>query len=321
MGRQHATAVLFLSALAAAVAGGQAVAQLNGFTIESHIVAREAIVPGGPQRDVVRAVDHPRFVPAAQVEGLSDSSPVLGIHHGGEARAYPIHFLEWHQIVNDEIAGLPIVVTYGPLVGTPRVFQRRVEGTTLRFGVSGLIYNSNGLLFDRGSESLWSQFTGRAISGRYAERLLVRLPHRHDTLASWVAQHPDTVVLGPPETERIAYDPTSSPYEPYWIDDRPAFPVPAEDRRFHAKELVLGVVVRGAARAYLGSLVARAGGRVEDRFGGVPIRVAFSPESGLFRYDVPAGVEVSEAYWFAWKAFYPETDVWRDPGRVPGRDR
>ncbi len=297
---------------------------LNGFEISRHRVPRDQILPGGPMRDAIRAVDRPSFasVDAAQTEGwVRDDLPVVGLEHKGEARAYPIFLIEWHQVVNDRVGGEAIAVTFGPLAGTPRAYRREVDGRPLRFGVSGLVYNANFLMYDRETESLWSQFLGLAISGPFAGRVLEGLPVRQESFGAWRARYPKTRVLRPPEEERIAYAPEASQYEPYWIDDKPPFPVEAEDRRFHAKELILGIEVDGEARAYLGSIVARAGGRVEDRLAGRPIRIEFSPEDRAFRYEVPEGVAVTDAYWFAWKAFHPDTDVWRDPGRVPGRER
>lgn len=298
--------------------------RLNGFEISRHRVPREEIVPGGPMRDAIRAVREPRFADAdtARREGwIRDDLPVVGVVHGGEARAYPVFMMEWHQIVNDRIGDEPVAVTFGPLAGTPRVYRRDVAGRELHFGVSGLVYNANFLMYDRETESLWSQFRGDAISGRYSGHELASLPVRQETFGAWRARHPETQVLRPPEEERIAYAPDSSQYEPYWIDDKPPFPVAAEDRRFHAKEMILGVEVDGERRAYLGSLVARAGGSAEDRIAGHPIRVTYSPADRVFRYEIPDGVEVTEAYWFAWKAFHPDTGVWNDPGRVPGRER
>jgi hypothetical protein len=102
--------------------------------------------------------------------------------------------------------------------------------------------------------------------------------------------------------------------------DKIIFPVKARDDRFHAKELVLGVLVEGRPRAYLGSIVTSAGGRVTDEFGGEKIEFTYSTEDGIFSYEVADGVEVTEAYWFAWKAFHPDTEIWNEPGDPPGTE-
>ena len=121
-------------------------------------------------------------------------------------------------------------------------------------------------------------------------------------------------VLAPP-SERIDY--RYSPFKRYWVSNRVPSRVDAEDARFHAKELVLGVTRNGKSRAYLGSLVTAAGGTVEDTFQGRTIRLVYSSEDGAFRYEAPEDVEVREAYWFAWKAFHPDTEIWNDPGPEP----
>ncbi len=306
--------------LAAPASRGEA-PLFNGFEITRHRVAREDIVAGGPGRDSIRSVDQPRFEPAREATWLDPDLSVLGVEHRGEAHAYPLYFMEWHLVVNDMLGGDPVMVSFDALTGTPRAYRRVVRGNELDFGVSGLIYNSGTLLYDRASESLWSQFRGDAIAGRFSGSQLERIAVRQESFAMWKKRHPDTKVLLPPEEARIAYAPGGGPYEPYYQVDKAPFPVEGEDRRFHAKEMVLGVVVDGTPRAYLGSLVARSGGQVVDEVAGRSIRIEFLPKERVFRYEAPAGVDVTESFWFAWKAWHPDTEVWRDPGQVPGRSR
>jgi len=291
---------------------------LNGFAITRQRVDREKIVPGGPSRDGIRSIDAPAFASAGAGDAVAPETPVLGVALGGDARAYLIPILEYHQIVNDTVGGVPIAVTYDPLTGVPRAFKRTLDGRELHFGVSGLLYNSGFLLFDRETESLWSQFQGRAISGPLAGKTLERVPVRQEEFASWLKSEPKTRILIPPDPEHLDYN--TSPYEGYSEKDGSAFPVEARDRRFHAKELVLGVVADGKARAYLASLVTRAGGKLEDEFQGRKIEVAYAPDTTTFRWSAPAGVDVTEGYWFAWKAFHPDTEIWHDPGKVEGRE-
>jgi hypothetical protein len=285
---------------------------LNGFVIEHAQVDPARILAGGPPRDGIRSVDAPRFAAPPEATWVKADTPVLGVALGHAARAYPVHLMEWHEVVNDAFGDTPIAVTYDPLTGVPRAFVARAGDRNLHFGVSGLIYESGLLMYDRETESLWSQFTGQALSGPLAGTRLQRIRIRQEDMASWYARHPDTVVLERPEPKRIDY--RYSPYEAYWTQDSAPFPVDAEDRRFHAKELVVGVVVGGHSRAYLGSILTREGGRAEDVFQGKTIRIEYSSELGVFHWDVPEGVDVTEAYWFAWKAFHPDTDIWHGPG-------
>ena len=290
----------------------------NGFAITRQLVDREKIIPGGPPRDGIHSIDAPSFASAGAGDAVAPETPVLGVSIGGDARAYLIPILEYHQVVNDAVGGVPVAVTYDPLTGVPRVFKRTVDGRELHFGVSGLLYNSGFLMYDRETESLWSQFQGRAISGPLAGKVLERVPVRQEEFASWTKREPKTRILIPPDPDKLDYN--TSPYEGYSEKDGSAFPVEARDRRFHAKELVLGVVANGKARAYLASLVTRAGGKLEDDFQGRKIEITYAPDTASFSWTAPADVDVTEGYWFAWKAFHPDTEIWHDPVKVEGRE-
>lgn len=282
---------------------------LNGFVISRQTVDRDDIVPGGPPRDGIRSIDAPAFASLEEATWVDDTTPVLGVVVGDDARAYPVHLMDYHQIANDVVGGVPIAVTWDPLTGAPLAFERTVDGRVLEFGVSGLLYNSGFLMYDRQTESLWSQFLGRAVSGPLAGKQLKRVRVRQEDLAAWRTRVGTTKVLVRPAPEKIDY--RFSPFERYLVEDSVRYPVKARDERFHAKELVLGVVVDGKARAYLGSVLTREGGWVEDVFRGRKIAIDYSTELSVFRWEAPDDVEVTEAYWFAWKAFHPDTEVWK----------
>lgn len=292
--------------------------RLYGFEASGSVVDRAKILPGGPGRDGIRAIDAPRFAGPDAAEAVSGETPVVGVAIGDDARAYLLPILEYHQVVNDTVGGVPIAVTYDPLTGVARVFERQVGERTLRFGVSGLVWNSGFLLFDRETESLWSHFEGRGLTGEYAGRRLRARRVRQEEFASWRAREPKTRILIPPDPEHLDYN--RSPFRGYPEEDRWNFPVEAGDRRFHAKELVVGVEVDGQARAYLASLLVRNGGRAEDEIAGRAITVAYDESRGVFEWTAPEDVAVTEAYWFAWKAFHPDTEIWKDPGAIPGRE-
>jgi hypothetical protein len=304
-----------LLAALAAPAPAEEPLERNGFALGGLRVPAADVVAGGPRRDGIRSVDAPEFAPVAEARWVAPDNPVLGVASGEVARVYPVHVIERHQVVNDVLDERPLVVSYDPLAGAPRAHDRRVEGRTLEFGVSGLVYNHSFLLYDRETESLWVQFTGEAIAGPLAGRRLAPVRVRQETLGAWLERHPDSRVLRLPAPGRIDY--RHSPFEAYLVEDRPLFPVQARDERFHAKELVLGVVVDGHARAYLGSIATAAGGRVEDEFRGRRIRFLYDTNLAVFRWDVPDDVAVAEAYWLAWKAFHPDTEVWRPPAPAP----
>jgi hypothetical protein len=270
------------------------------------------IIDGGPGRDGIKSVDEPRFVAPDAATWVAPPNPVLGVALGGEAHAYPVHVMDYHQVVNDAFDGKGVVVTYDPLAGAPRAFDARVDGRTLHFGVSGLLWNHNVLLYDRETSSLWLQFTGEALAGPLAGKRLAPLRIRQERWSTWRSRQPDTRVLERPFPKHIDYRYT--PFKAYIIQDSTLFPVKAKDARFHAKEVVCGVVVDGKARAYLGSRVTAAGGEVVDDVAGRKVQIAYDTEEAVFMWEVPDGVEVAEAYWLAWKAFHPDTSVWSPPG-------
>jgi hypothetical protein len=282
----------------------------NGFDLSTRIVPPEEIQAGGPRRDEIRSVDAPEFSPASKAVWAPPPVPTIGVALGDAARAYPIHLMEYHQIVNDTIGDVPVVVSYDPLTGVPMAFKRTVNGRVLEFGVSGLIYRAQFLLYDRQTESLWAQYEGRAIAGAMAGKKLERLPSRQERMSVWLQRHPATGVLNRPEQMRIDY--RYSPFEAYWISEAVPVEVADRDDRYHPKEVALGVELNGRTRVYLGSILTSERGRIVDEFQGRKIRVAYDSDSGTFVWDAPDEVRVTDAYWFAWKSFHPDTEIWHD---------
>ena len=141
----------------------------NGFDVGNSSIPVAEILSGGPPRDGIPSIDDPHFITSDRADFLDPEDRVIGVSRNGEARAYPIAIMNWHEIVNDRIGDESIVVTYCPLCGTGMVF---LAPPGLEFGVSGLLYNSDVLLYDRQSESLWSQIMMQAVSGeRLGEKL------------------------------------------------------------------------------------------------------------------------------------------------------
>jgi hypothetical protein len=284
---------------------------LNGFALTDLRVSRDLVMGAGPPRDGIPRVDAPEMVAAADSrKWVGGHNPVVGVEVNGEARAYPVHLMEHHQIVNDIIAGEAVVVTFDPLTSTPRAYRTTVAGRSYSFGFTGLLYRAGALLYDLETESLWSQFNGRAIAGLLAGSKLTALRTRQERLGDWLARHPDSKVLVRPALKTIDY--RHSPYSQYWVsENHPPLPAELEDSTFHPKEVVLGAEVDGVSRAYLGSLMTAAGGRVVDQIRGREIRIAYDGDSATFSWDAPEDVRISDAYWFAWKAFHPKTEVWK----------
>lgn len=301
---------LFLSTLLVAlVFYAQASFESNGFDLEDSLVPIEKIEPGGPPRDGIPAIDKPVFVKAEAADFLHDHDRVLGLVHQGEARAYPIRIMDHHEVVNDRITGDAIAVTYCPLCGTGVAFDAGGERHRT-FGVSGLLYNSDVLLYDRETESLWSQLMMQAISGPEKGTHLQPLPLQHTSWQAWRSQHPDTKVLSTDTGH--ARDYRSSPYQGYADSENLLFPVSARSRRYHPKEQVLGVEIGGQYKAYpFVELARNSSPELRDDVGGTPVRILFDREQrSAMALDAEGRVlPAVTGFWFAWYAFHPEGEV------------
>jgi hypothetical protein len=305
-GGSIALMVAILAALVAAELRAEPARSLNGFRLQPSAIPEEEILRGGPPRDGIPALDDPNSVSAIEAT-WSDDQMVIGVASGGEARAYPVALLVWHELVNDHLGGRPLLVSYCPLCGTALVFDRRVDGQIRRFGVSGLLYRSDLLMYDRETESLWSQITARAETGPSLGRRLSLARSRMMSWGDWKQLHPESTILSRRTGFSRDYD--RSPYGDYASSERLYFPVP-RDPRFHPKTPTLGLrLANGAARAYPAPELRRAGGQVEENFQGHTVVIRLEGEAGHFAVEAPEPVEVIEGFWFAWAAFHPETSV------------
>jgi len=155
------------------------------------------VLSGGPPKDGIPSIDNPIFVPVAEMSDIGDNEPVIGFAINGDARAYPLRVLTWHEIVNDTVGGVPVAVTYCPLCNAAIVFDRRVEGQTTEFGTTGKLRNSDLIMYDRQTESWWQQFLGEAIVGARTGTQLKVLPARLESWAKFKARYPDGKVQVP----------------------------------------------------------------------------------------------------------------------------
>jgi len=181
------------------------------------IVPLAEITSGGPPRDGIPSIDDPSFAPAAASD-LPGRVPVIGFAIGGDARAYPLHVLHWHEIVNDTVGGVPVAVTYCPLCNAAVVFDRRLhagerDGPVLEFGTTGKLRHSDLVMYDRTTETWWQQFTGRGIVGDLAGFTLTTVPARLESLAAFRGRHPDGRILVPNDPDARDYG--RNPYVGY----------------------------------------------------------------------------------------------------------
>ncbi len=312
-----------------------------------HIVPLDKIKSGGPPKDGIPSIDNPKFAPVSESQFVPDTTFVIGLDINGEKRAYPLFIMVWHEIVNDIVGGVPVAVTYCPLCFTNQVFERVIDGKEVEFGTSGKLYNSNLVMYDRLTDSYWSQALGVAITGELTGYELKRIPFDVISWADWKTLHPDTLVLTTETGHIRSYG--VDPYGDYYTDPRILFPVEHEDDRMHPKELILGFHESDVYKAYKQDDVESAI-VINDIFNNKPMMLVslFSGDSRAFdrtvndkvltfdfvdnviidleskskwNYDGVAtsgsmeGIQLvrlpfNPGFWFEWVAFHPDTEVY-----------
>ncbi|MBG88229.1 MAG: hypothetical protein CMO80_15180 [Verrucomicrobiales bacterium] len=217
--------------------------------------------------------------------------------------------LVWHEIVNDVVAGQPIAVTYCPLCATAMLFARSLGDETMRFGVSGLLHKSDILVFDRESESLWSQLKMEAATGEHAGKKLKLLASQQLTFKAWRTQHPKGQVLSTKTGHKRNYG--KNPYKGYDPSRGLMFPVGDVNSALPRNEWVIGFFVDDQAFAVPEKLLPEEK-RVTLKHGQQTLGIErnTSQRSVIVEAD-EVSIPHIRAYWFAWQAFYPETQVWR----------
>lgn len=327
-------------------------------------------------RDAIPSIDRPRFITPGEATWLSGREPVVALEIAGDARAYPVQIMTRHEIVNDEVGGRPVAVTYCPLCNSPIVWKRSVDDRILEFGVSGKLYRSALVMYDRQTGSLWTHFQGASFEGPLAGTRLGTVPAQMLSFGEWRSTFPDGLVL----SRRTGFDVDygENPYGGYDRGDGPYdsfFPEPV-DGRLPAMHRVVGVPLEAGAVAYpYGELIDHEEGAtvLTDRARGLVIfwragtasaldttriaegrdvgatgaftplvdgrHMAFSVDDGVIR-DTETGSAWSlsglarsgplrgarlrprghvDTFWFAWEAYYPDTDLHiRDPSTRSG---
>ncbi len=200
--------------------------------------------------DVIPAIDNPQYAPATEVDFVQPSEAVVVLEIEGDVRAYPIQIMVWHEIVNDEVGGVPVSVTYCPLCNSALAFDRRVGDRVLDFGTSGSLYQSALVMYDRQTESLWAHFTGEGVIGHYAGTRLAPIAVQTLSFEQLLAQHPDALVLT--RDTGAARDYGTNPYISY--DEEASGPIDnffqgEVDPRLEPKARVVGFVRDDLAHA------------------------------------------------------------------------
>jgi len=164
-------------------------------------------------RDQIPSIDEPKFIPAREETDLPDREPVISLEINGNARAYPLRIMMWHEIVNDTVGGVPVAVTYCPLCNAAIVFDRTIDGKAVEFGTTGKLRNSDLVMYDRDSQSWWQQFSGEALAGKHTGKTLKMIPSRLDSWVRFKEEFPDGQVLVPNNQRMRTY--WRNPYAAY----------------------------------------------------------------------------------------------------------
>ncbi len=281
----------------------------NGFDLSNATIPIKEILGGGVKRDGIPAIDRPRFISPDAVDYLRGDDLVVSVESGGNYRAYPIRILNHHEIVNDSIGEDHFTVTYCPLCGTAMVFDRMIEGRVVDFGVSGLLFQSDVLLYDRETESLWSQLGMKSVAGPMVGKELKWRVSEHMTWEEWKKNHPDGEVL----SKRTGYERPyfHNPYADYEKSRGTMFPVSMYRKELSPKTWVLGIKVDGHPAAYELALFPP-NTLVKDSVNGVDITIEYDPKKKkavVTHADTAEVIPSVFSYWFAWQAFYPRTKL------------
>jgi len=246
--------------------------QLTGFdtNTEKRSIDLDELIDGGPGKDGIPSIDQPQFIAQEEaVKWLNGREPVISLEINGEAKAYPIQILIWHEITNDEIGGVPVAVTFCPLCYSSIVFDRRHNGDVLEFGVSGFLRHSDMIMYDRQTESMWQQFSGESLIGEYTGDFLTILSSQLISFDQFRETYPDARVLSRNTGHRRNYG--ENPYAGYDdINNSPLMLREEVSDEIPPMEKVIGVRTDREVKGYTYS-VTKAQKVLHDEVGGEPI--------------------------------------------------
>ncbi len=284
---------------------------INGFDISNITIPSNEVHQGGPSKDGIPAIDHPKFIDADQAHFLTDNDEILAIYSNGIAKAYPLRILNYHEVVNDLFKEQSVIVTFCPLCGSGVAFSGSIDGIDFSFGVSGLLYNSDVLLYDRQTESLWSQLLGKSVSGPSAGKEIELVAMEQTTWADWKLRHPNTLVLD--VNTGFDRDYTRLLYDGYKNNEQLYFPVNNKNTILPNKEKVLGLTINGVHKAYPFSVLRNADKELEDTVNNMKVIISYNKE-----YDSATIIDkngkllpATTLFWFAWNAFHPGTLIYK----------
>lgn len=313
---------------------------------DTWLIDLESVESGCERLDCIRSIDNPKFVSVtAADEFISDEDLVIGLKIGNTVRCYPHNILNWHEIVNDGMEGKQFAINYCPLTGSGMAWNRNINGKLTDFGVSGLLYNSNVIPYDRTTRSAWSQMKQECVNGELMNSLAESFQTIETTWRTWKKLYPDSKVVGTETGMQRNY--SEYPYGDYMENKEIYFDVDFENDTLHPKERLYGVINNDQAKCYRFTNF-KSGVRIiyDTVFEKNIIVVGSAPDNFITAFENPeqrkffpvtnqlpglfkdeqnnifdafgfclSGDKTGErltpmngfmAYWFGWYAFYPE---------------
>ncbi len=279
-----------------------------------HSVPLDEILGGGPAKDGIPSIDDPKFISVEEADEWLDPEGLgVALSLNGIERFYPFQVLVWHEIVNDKLGDQAALVTYCPLCGSGIVFDPIINGEETEFGTSGKLWQSNLVMYDRQTDSYWSQILGEAIVGEMTGTKLDLIPHQNLRWKDWKIEHPNGEVLS--KETGYTRDYNDSPYGNYDSNKSIFFDVQAEDDRYHPKATLYGIEIDGIYKAYpIEELNKTAESNFIDTFGDIELNINYNSENETVTFtDADTGEEIVPffSFWFAWFAAHPETEVFQ----------
>jgi uncharacterized protein DUF3179 len=266
------------------------------FDVTRHVIRLDDIQAGGPPKNGIPALDHPAFVSASEADrSLKAQDMILGIELSGVAKAYPVRILNWHEVVNDDVGEQPVLISWCPLCGSGLVYDPQANGRRHTFGVSGLLYQQNLLLFDHDTESLWSQLRGGAVAGPLAGTSLRLLSVTMTTWRSWKAEHPQTLVLSFQTGYKRDY--ARDPYSDWLLD----------------RHMALVISMNGETKIYPFSELKKAGPTLQDDLTGLMFTILFDAKQQSATVQASSGEPPPHfvAFWGNVRAFFPNAAMYK----------
>ncbi|MBN4051983.1 DUF3179 domain-containing protein [Cytophagaceae bacterium AH-315-L13] len=237
---------------------------------DSWSIPEDEVYDGGPGKDGIPSIDSPEFVSFDAIDYLEDDDLVLGIKSGNTIRAYPHPILDWHEIINDDVNGIKLSVTYCPLTGSGIGWDRNVDGSTTTFGVSGLLYNSNLIPYDRETDSNWSQMKLESVNGSLKGTIPSVIMLVETTWKTWKEMYSNTAVMSITTGYTRSYG--TYPYGSYKTNnDNLLFPISNDDSRLPQKERVHGIIAGDKQRAYQFVLFSDSTQTINDNLNNIPV--------------------------------------------------